>query len=118
MQLQILGLPVATSIFLTGFAISGLTVYLARMNDKDDFQVKEGLTLSGIITGATLLYIDFLKYTGEVPVQISNQLVAWLNDGLIEVAGLTKFFAVLVIAWTLLDYQFPGKMEFFNKVTG
>lgn len=115
---QILGLPTAISIFAAGFTLSAATVFLARLNGKDDFKVKDGLTISGVITAASLLYIDYLSFNGVVPLEIQNRFLAWINNGLIEVADLTKFFVFLVIGWKLLDYQFPGKMEFFNKVTG
>ncbi len=120
MVFQILGLPAATSIFLAGFTGSAFVVLLAQssMDEGNDIKLKDGLTLSGIVAAGSLLYIDYLNYIGDIPVDISSNLVGWINSGIIEVAGLTKFFAFLVLAWKFIDYDFPGKMEFFNKVTG
>lgn len=88
------------------------------MGEGDDYKLKDGLTLSGVVAAGSLLYIDYLNYIGDIPVDISSNIVGWINSGIIEVAGLTKFFAFLVLAWKFIDYDFPGKMEFFRKVTG
>lgn len=102
----------STTLLLQGLAAGGIILYLAKKQRGDSFEIREGITLSGLTSLSFLFLIDYLHLmkgmTGST----------YLGKKVIEVAGLTTFFAVLTVAWTLWKYDWPGKYEVYEKITG
>jgi len=106
------GIEWSTALLIEGLVAGGIIVYLARLNGKDSFEIKDGITVSGLVSLSFLGMIDYLH--------LINGMTAstYWGKKIIEVANLTMFFAVLTVAWILWKYQWPGKYEVYEKITG
>ena len=102
----------STVLLLEGLAVGGIILYLAKRRRGDSFKIREGITLSGAASLSFLFMIDYLH------LMKGKTGTTYLGKKVVEVAGLTTFFAVLTVAWALWSYDWPGKYEVFEKITG
>lgn len=102
----------STALLIEGLAAGGFILYLAQRRRGDSFEIREGITLSGLTSLLFLFMIDYLH------LMKSKTASSYLGKKVVEVAGLTTFFAVLTVAWALWKYNWPGKYEVFEKITG
>lgn len=102
----------STTLLLQGLLAGGAILYLSKRRHGDSFEIRDGVTLSGATSLAFLFMIDYLHLMKGM------EATTYLGKKVVEVAGLTTFFAVLTVAWALWTYKWPGKYEVFQKITG
>lgn len=102
----------STVLLIEGLLLGGVLLHLAKIRRGDSFEISEGITVSGLVSLSFLFMIDYLH------LMKGKTAGTYLGKKVIEVAGLTTFFAVLTIAWALWKYDWPGKYEVFEIITG